>query len=256
MPSATGAGSRSDVVRGLIQWVVRRTRADRSYTLDPALSLGDLLIEVGARGLALVRAQVKLLGVRGGRIRFVESGCSIRHRRHLSIGSGSVLEHGCRLRCLSRHRIHLGERVTVGKFSLIECTSVLWHLGGGLTVGDNSAIGDYTFIGCAGGVSIGKNVLMGQRVSFHSQNHHFDDIGTPIRSQGVADHPISIGDDCWLGAGSIILAGVELGPGCVVAAGSVVTRSFEANSVIMGAPAELVRLRGGTEEDVGAADGK
>jgi acetyltransferase-like isoleucine patch superfamily enzyme len=243
------------MLRRLIQWTVRRTRADQSYTLDPALSLRDLLSEVGARAVALARAQVQLVGVRGGRFRFVESGCSIRHRRHLSIGSGSVLEHGCRLRCLSRHGIHLGERVTVGKFSLIECTSVLWHLGDGLTVGDNSAIGDYSFIGCAGGVSIGNNVLMGQRVSLHSQNHDFDDIGTPIRSQGVSDQPISIGDDCWLGAGSIILAGVRLGPGCVVAAGTVVTRSFEANSVIMGVPAELVRLRAAAERGLHSADG-
>ncbi len=248
MHFAPNPETRTNVLRLFVQRIIQRVRADDSYELDPAISPNDLLIEVGARFVALARAQVKLIGVRGGRIRFVESGCSIRHRRHLTIDSGSVLEHGCRLRCLSRDGIRLGSRVTVGKYSLIECTSVLWHLGTGLTVGSHSSIGDYSFIGCAGGVTIGDNVLMGQRVSIHSQNHQFDDLSAPIRSQGVRDEAIAIGDGCWLGAGAIILAGVQLGPGCVVGAGTIVTRSFDANSVVMGVPAEFVRYRKQSEE--------
>jgi acetyltransferase-like isoleucine patch superfamily enzyme len=231
------------MTRGLIERVIQRVRADPSYALDEGISTRDILTEVGARGRALVRAQWKLAGVAGGRWRFVESGCAIRHRRHLTIGSGSVLEHGARLTCLSRQGIRIGKRVTVGKYSLIECTSVLWLLGDGLELGDDSSVGDYSFIGCAGGVTIGNRVLMGQRVSFHSQNHRFDDPARPIRDQGVTSKRIIVGDDCWLGAGSIILSGVEIGPGSVVAAGSVVNRSFGPNSVLAGVPARLIRLR-------------
>ncbi|HUB75076.1 MAG TPA: DapH/DapD/GlmU-related protein [Solirubrobacteraceae bacterium] len=241
------------MIRTVIEAVIQRVREDPSYRVDEKISMRDILVEVEARSVALVRAQWKLLGVRGGRWRFVESRCSIRHRRHLTVGSGSVLEHGARLSCLSRRGIKIGNRVTIGKYSLIECTSVLWHLGEGLAIGDGSSIGDYSFIGCAGGVVIGSNVLMGQRVSFHSQNHNFEDITRPIREQGVTDSQIVVGDDCWLGSGSIILSGVELGPGSVVAAGSVVNRSFGPKSVVAGVPARLVRLRDGTDngtEDV------
>lgn len=49
-----------------------------------------------------------------------------------------------------------------------------------------------------------------------------------------------IGDNCFLGIGSIILGGVELGENCIVATGSVVTHSFPSNSVIGGNPARLI----------------
>jgi acetyltransferase-like isoleucine patch superfamily enzyme len=235
------------MIRSVVERVIRRVRQDPSYSLDRGIATRDIGAEVWARGSALARGQWKLVGVKGGRWRFVESGCAIRHRRHLTLGSGTVLEHGARLTCLSRNGIRIGKNVTIGKYSLIECTSVLWNLGVGLEVGDGSSIGDYSFIGCAAGVTIGSNVLMGQRVSFHSQNHNFGDVTRPIREQGVTSHPIVVGDDCWLGAGSIILSGVEIGSGCVVAAGSVVNRSFGPNSVIAGVPARLVRSRDGAD---------
>jgi acetyltransferase-like isoleucine patch superfamily enzyme len=237
------------MIRRLIERSVQRVRRNDSYRLDREIATRDVVAEAWARGQALVRAQWMLIGVRGGRVRFVESGCHIRHRRFLTLGSGSVLEHGARLTCLSRTGFTIGRNVTVGKYALIECTGVLWHLGEGLQVGDGSSIGDYSFLGCAGGVVIGRDVLMGQRVSFHSQNHEFSDVTRPIRDQGVVDGKIIVGDDCWLGSGSIILAGVELGAGTVVAAGSVVNRSFGPNSVLAGIPARLVRTRDGTPRE-------
>jgi acetyltransferase-like isoleucine patch superfamily enzyme len=231
------------VIRAVVQRLIQRLKADPGYALDPAIGDVDLVSELWKRATSLLRAQVMLVGVSGDRLRFVESGCSIRHRRHLTVGRGSVIEHGARFSCLSRGGITLGRRVTVGKYALVECTGVLWKLGEGLNVGDDSSIGDFAFLGCGGGITIGRNVLMGQRVSFHSQNHAFDDLGSAIRSQGVTQEGITIGDDCWLGSGSIILDGVSLGSGSVVAAGSVVTQSFGPNSVIAGVPARVLRQR-------------
>jgi acetyltransferase-like isoleucine patch superfamily enzyme len=133
--------------------------------------------------------------------------------------------------------------VTVGKYAILECTGVLSHVGKGVVIGDGSSVGDYSFIGAAGGVAIGKRVLMGQRVSIHAQNHAFMDAAISIADQGTTQQGVSIGDDCWLGSGSIILDGVELGAGTVVAAGSVVTKSFPPRSVVAGVPARLVSAR-------------
>jgi len=52
--------------------------------------------------------------------------------------------------------------------------------------------------------------------------------------------PIKIGKNCWLGANSVILPGVELGDNVIVAAGAVVTKSFSNNLVIGGVPAKIL----------------
>lgn len=100
-------------------------------------------------------------------------------------------------------------------------------------------------------MTIGDNVLMGQRVSLHSQNHNFDDVDASIKAQGVSSKGIVIEDGCWLGSGAIILDGVHLGAGTVVAAGAVVTRSFGPDVVIGGNPARILRERGARRHDMG-----
>ena len=51
---------------------------------------------------------------------------------------------------------------------------------------------------------------------------------------------VRIGDDCFIGAHSIILPGVTIGNGCIVAAGSVVARDVPAGSLVAGNPARIV----------------
>lgn len=52
---------------------------------------------------------------------------------------------------------------------------------------------------------------------------------------------ILIGDDTWLGTGSIILPGVSIGEGSIVGAGSVVTRDVPPYTIVAGVPARVVR---------------
>ena len=59
--------------------------------------------------------------------------------------------------------------------------------------------------------------------------------------RGSLSH-ITIGNDVWVGDGSIIMA--DVATGSVVGAGSVVTRVFEPFSVLAGVPAALIRRRG------------
>jgi carbonic anhydrase/acetyltransferase-like protein (isoleucine patch superfamily) len=62
-------------------------------------------------------------------------------------------------------------------------------------------------------------------------------------------HGCTIGDNCLIGMGSVILNGVKIGPDCLVGAGSLVTegKEFPAGSVIMGRPAQVVRQVGERE---------
>jgi maltose O-acetyltransferase len=52
--------------------------------------------------------------------------------------------------------------------------------------------------------------------------------------------PIKIGNDCFIGAGCIVLCGVEIGDNCIVGAGSVLSKSVPPNSVVTGNPARVI----------------
>ena len=94
-------------------------------------------------------------------------------------------------------------------------------------------VGDFCFFGSAGGIEIGNDVMMGQNVRFHAQNHNYSGEEL-IREQGVNSKGIKIGNNCWIGSGVVFLDGVTIGNGCVIGSNTVVTKSFPDNSVVVG----------------------
>lgn len=134
--------------------------------------------------------------------------------------------------------------MVVGRNTRIECTGGLQSVGKGVKIGNRSTFGSDCYFGAAGGIEIGDDVMAGQCIRFHSENHNFNDMTKLIREQGVTHKGIKIGNDCWIGAGAVFLDGSELGDGCVVAANAVVTRRFPENSVIGGVPAKVLYVRG------------
>lgn len=53
--------------------------------------------------------------------------------------------------------------------------------------------------------------------------------------------PIIVGNDVWIGGGSIILPGVKIGNNVVVGAGSVVIGDVPSNVLVTGNPAKIKR---------------
>ena len=78
-------------------------------------------------------------------------------------------------------------------------------------------------------------------VNLKKSTEKIDNISVIIKEQGVSRKGVQIHDDCWIGAGATILDGVVLKTRTVVAAGSVVTKSFESNSIIGGIPAKTLK---------------
>jgi acetyltransferase-like isoleucine patch superfamily enzyme len=155
-----------------------------------------------------------------------------------------VAEDYCEIQGLSKEGIVFGEHVVIGRFAMIRPSGYYGReIGTGLKVGDHSSIGPYGYIGCSGGIEVGDNVIMGPRVSMFAENHNDDLVRLPIREQGVTRETIIIEDDCWIGSGAIILAGVRVGKGSVIAAGSVVTHDIPPFSVAAGSPARVIRSR-------------
>jgi len=151
-------------------------------------------------------------------------------------------------------KVRLGRRVqvkrpwglTLGKRVLIE-NDVFLKL-----VSDNANlnIGEYTFIGqgCVvdveGFVSVGSHSLIAPGC-FITDHHHKISERLRIDQQSCRTAPVHIGNDVWIGANSVILAGVTISDGAVVGAGAVVTRDVAEMDIVAGVPALQIGSRHG-----------
>lgn len=88
-------------------------------------------------------------------------------------------------------------------------------------------------------IEIGADCQIGPRVQLLCAKHPLD----PDRRKAgwESGAPIKVGDNCWIGAGAIVLPGVELGANSVVGAGAVVTRDVPPGAVVAGNPARVLR---------------
>lgn len=140
------------------------------------------------------------------------------------------------INAFSRSGIRLGDGVTIRENSWIQCASSPLNPGEGLSVGARTYIGPGVVIGVGGPVDIGADCQIGASVVIIAENH---DIGAngKVSSTEVDRIGIRIGAGTWIGHRAVIVDGVELGERCVVGAGAVVTRSFPADSRLVGVPA-------------------
>ncbi|PLS85631.1 MAG: transferase [Actinobacteria bacterium] len=231
-------------VHNLVSRLMGVARKDPFYKLDPDFPLPALAEILGRRGLDAARGA--MLKARVSRVDmpcFVGREVKIIGGRQVRMGRGCALHDYVLVDAVSRRGVSIGVGVTLDRFVLVKCTGTLRELGEGVTIGDYSSLGAFCFVGGTGGVSIGRNVLGGQRLSFHPENHVFQDSEVPIREQGTTRRGIVVEDDCWLGSGAIFLDGVTVGRGSVIAAGSVVNTDIPPFSVAGGVPARVLRLR-------------
>jgi maltose O-acetyltransferase len=84
-------------------------------------------------------------------------------------------------------------------------------------------------------ISIGDHCGFGDECLILAHDAQMDEYLDAARIGRVVIHP-----SCHIGARSIILAGVEIGPRTVVGAGSVVSRSLPADTVCAGNPAKVI----------------
>lgn len=88
-------------------------------------------------------------------------------------------------------------------------------------------------------VRIGDRVLFGPAVQIYATTHPLDASERASGKEFCA--PVVIGNDCWIGGGAIILAGVTIGDRTVIGAGAVVTGDIPADSVAAGNPARVIK---------------
>ena len=137
----------------------------------------------------------------------------------------------------------VGKHVSVGLNFHCECGKHIF-LGDKVVINMNCTFLDDNII------RIGNHVLIAPNVQLYTATHPVD-----ANERFVEDWdeesgdlffrtralPISIGNYVWIGGGAIVLPGVTIGDNCVIGAGSVVTKSIPANSVAVGSPCRVVR---------------
>jgi acetyltransferase-like isoleucine patch superfamily enzyme len=143
------------------------------------------------------------------------------------------------IRWSSRLDVFPYRRFEIGAYSIIESNALIAAAVGDVIIGKNVLIG----VNCKiiGPVRFGDNILLAQSVIMSGMNHSFEDISMPIVQQGFSTKEIIIEDGAWIGAGSIIVAGVTVGQNAVIGAGSVVTKDVPAYSIVVGNPAMVVK---------------
>jgi acetyltransferase-like isoleucine patch superfamily enzyme len=174
---------------------------------------------------------------------FIGSHVKLYSKGQIKIGSKTKIQDFTKIDALSSKGVDIGDNCVIGENCRIECTGSFEHIGKGVKIGNWTSFGSDCYFGAAGGIEIGDDVVAGQYIRFHSENHNYADVSKLIKDQGVTHKGIKIGNNCWIGAGAVFLDGATLGDGCVVGANAVVTKTFPPNSVVAGVPAKIIKKR-------------
>lgn len=153
----------------------------------------------------------------------------LKHKR----GKGSKIRRRTRIDVLPWNNFSLGNYSTIEDFTTIN------NGVGDVIIGDRTRIGlGNTLIGP---IKIGNDIMLAQNIVMSGLNHGYEDITKSIHNQPVTTAQITIEDEVWIAANSVVVAGVTIGKHAVVAAGSVVTKDVPPYSIVAGNPAKVIK---------------
>lgn len=147
-------------------------------------------------------------------------------------GSGVVVGPDVRLEVATGAQIVLGDGCRIGERTRIVAGA------GRIEIGPAALLGERCTIVAHSGVTIGARAQLGHGTAIVDFDHVIEDAELPIRLQGLASTPVSIGEDARIGLGASVLRGVRVGAGAIVDPRAVVTRDVPARAHVAGVPAK------------------
>lgn len=181
-----------------------------------------------------------------------------------SIGKGAILGKGITFR--HPRRIAIGLRVAIDDYVLLDASGtgkeeivikddvivsrncVIQGKTGSIIVGEKTDIGCNCIMSSVAGIFIGQSALIAGNCYIGGGRYISDRLDIPMVEQGgYSNGPVIIGDDVWLGAGAIVLDGVDIGKGCIVGAGAVITKDLPNYAIAVGVPARIQGFRDKTK---------
>lgn len=152
-----------------------------------------------------------------GRDCFIHPSAQILGRRHVALGSNTVISQDCWLNVNDR----TAERVAI-------------------CIGNHCFIGRRNFFSSGAAIRLGDFVLTANDCHFLGSSHVIDDPLIPLLNSGTdSTDTITVGVNTFVGAGARIIGNVSVGHGCVIGAGSTVTRDIPPFSLAHGQPARV-----------------
>ncbi|MDC4185953.1 acyltransferase [Loigolactobacillus coryniformis] len=228
----------------MIEKVIQKFFGKKNFHLDQSIPKSYLIGLSFKYTFSLLRGNWNKLffGKNGHRV-FIEGKVKLISRKKMFLGENVRIGKNTVINAISYDGVTLADNVKIGENNHILVTGSLQEIGKGIRIGKNTSFSENTFFGAAGGIEIGSNVISGQNVRFHAENHIFSDTSELIRKQGVTHKGIKIGNNCWIGSGVVFLDGAVVGDGCVIAANAVVGKTFSDNIIIGGVPAKQIKKR-------------
>jgi acetyltransferase-like isoleucine patch superfamily enzyme len=112
-----------------------------------------------------------------------------------------------------------------------------------IRIGNNVGISNST-IYCTKEVEIGDNVMIGGGCKIWDTNFHSLNAYERVYNgdKEIKSAKIIINKNSFIGGGSTILKGVEIGENSIVAAGSIVVKNIPANEIWGGNPAKFIKI--------------
>ena len=138
-----------------------------------------------------------------------------------------------------------------------------WTAVGARTTISESVMGDYSYVVNDSSIvwsDIGRFCSIAAHTRLNPGNHPLERVALhhfTYRSRGYklaeADdagffdwrrsHRVTLGNDVWIGHGSVVLPGVTIGDGAAIGAGAVVSKDIPAFAIAVGVPAKVLRFR-------------
>lgn len=161
-----------------------------------------------------------------------------------------LILHGCKvgrgLKCASfpyfkgfpNGNITIGSHVDFGRNNTIELS------GGKIVFEDYVLLHQNILISCNNSITLKKWSAVAENVSIRDGNHSFSK-EKPYRLQEGVSEAIEIGEDCGIGAGTVVLMGAKVSKGAFIGSNSVVTKKtiIEEYGIYAGNPLRLISMR-------------
>lgn len=165
-------------------------------------------------------ARLRLLGAQIGNRCWIRDVSVPRNPWDLDLSDGVALDDGVILLSSgergSRPKLHIGERTYVNRYTMFDASHRI-------EVGNDCMIGPFCYI---------------------TDHDHASGMEGRRADQPLLSLPVTIRQNVWIGAGAIILKGVQIGADAIIGAGAVVTHSVDEGGVVAGIPAKPIQQRG------------